>query len=133
MVFTKFGDNSQNRDVISMMNRQDSWKLWREISNEEILPSNQENLCILKVPHLPERNNKPMMHLVINGELMRKARKKRSGIKCRKIGTCGCMVLLQKKNLAVFKSKKSSSMQVVDLIQSSLVCQVGSRILGCWN
>ena len=48
MVFTQFGDNSQNRDVISMMNRQDSWKLWREISNEEILPSNQENLCILK-------------------------------------------------------------------------------------
>ena len=48
MVFTQFGGNSRVRDDIGMMNREDYWKLWREISSDEVEPSKQDNFCILK-------------------------------------------------------------------------------------
>ena len=48
MVIAQFGGNSRIRDARSMMNREDCWELWRKIAREEIRPSAQENLCVLR-------------------------------------------------------------------------------------
>ena len=96
-----------------------------------ILRKIKKTFAYLKVPQLPARNNKRMMHLAISGKPTRKARKKRCGIKCKKIGICDCMVLIRKMNLQIFlNQKKSFLMQVADLDTKLLGLQLWLRNLG---